>query len=176
MRPIDLDFRRSRPRSAWAGWTLLALGVALAADVTVSYHRARDTLADREARWAKLGGAKGATRPAGAAPARAVAPEEVKFARETIRRISTPWRNLFGALESTSTGDISLLSIEPDPESGTVVISGESKDYLAVLNYVSRLEGAKTLRGVDLIRHEVRQNEPQRPVAFSVSAVWKESR
>lgn len=175
MRPVDLDFRRCAPQSAWAGWVLLAVAVALMADVAISYSRARDAVIDREARLAKLGSLKGAARAA-MNPARAVSPEEIAFARETIRRISTPWRNLFGALESTAASDISLLSIEPDPDAGTVLISGESKDYLAVLNYVSRLEGAKTLRQVELARHEIRQNDPQRAVAFSISASWRDPR
>ena len=53
-------------------------------------------------------------------------------------------------------------------------ISGDSKDYLAALGYVLNLSQADTLSHVQLVRHEVRQNDPQRPVSFSISAAWNE--
>ena len=36
------------------------------------------------------------------------------------------------------------------------------------------LSQADTLSHVQLVRHEVRQNDPQRPVSFSISAAWNE--
>jgi hypothetical protein len=69
---------------------------------------------------------------------------------------------------------VALLAIEPDTKSGTVKISGDSKDYLAALGYVLNLSQADTLSHVQLVRHEVRQNDPQRPVSFSISAAWNE--
>jgi len=69
---------------------------------------------------------------------------------------------------------VALLAIEPDTKSGTVKISGDSKDYLAALGYVLNLSRADTLSHVQLVRHEVRQNDPQRPVSFSISAAWNE--
>ena len=170
MQPVALDFRRRAPRSARSGWVLLAVALALALDVGASFLRARDAVSDREARLARAPSSK--MRPAAAA--RATSPEEIALARETIRRISIPWPNLFGALESTKSNDIALVSIEPDTEAGTVLISGESKDYLGVLNYVSRLQSARTLRQVELARHEIKDSEPQRPVAFSISASWRD--
>jgi hypothetical protein len=86
-----------------------------------------------------------------------------------------PWKNLFGALESTATDKVALLAVEPDPKAGTVVISGDSKDYLSALNYVMELTQTRTLHNVRLIKHELRQNDPQRPVSFSILATWKEA-
>jgi Tfp pilus assembly protein PilN len=171
MRRVDLDFRKRAPRSPRTGWILLSIGLALAGDVGLSYVRARESVAEHEARLARLPSSRVA-RPS--ASARAASPEEIALARETIRRISTPWPNLFGALESTIRGDIALVSIEPDTETGTVLISGESKDYLGVLNYLARLQGTPILRQVDLARHEVKESDPQRPVAFSISASWRD--
>jgi Tfp pilus assembly protein PilN len=102
--------------------------------------------------------------------------EEIALARETVQRLSTPWTRLFSALESAATDNVTLLSIEPDPKARTVVISGDSKDYLAALTYVLNLSRSSALSGVELVRHEVKQNDPRHPVAFSVSAAWKEAR
>jgi len=89
-----------------------------------------------------------------------------------VQRLSLPWDGLFSALESAASDQVALLAIEPDPRSGTVVISGTSKDYLAALTYVLNLRRDEKLGRVQLVRHEVKQNEPQRPVAFAVSASW----
>ena len=81
-----------------------------------------------------------------------------------------PWGNLFGALEAASSDQVALLGIEPDPKAGKVLISGDSKDYLAALTYVLNLAAPTALSGVQLVRHEIKPNDPQRPVAFAVSA------
>jgi hypothetical protein len=96
--------------------------------------------------------------------------------RETVDRLGMPWDRLFAALESAASDQVALLGIEPDPKAGTVVISGDSKDYLAALGYVLNLSRAEALNRVQLVRHEVKANDPQAPVSFAVSAGWNEAR
>jgi Tfp pilus assembly protein PilN len=97
---------------------------------------------------------------------------ERAFARQTIKRLSMPWDELFDALEASGNGSIALLAIEPDAEARTVSLSGEAKDYLSALTYVANLGEQKTLTRVHLVRHELRQSGAVRPVAFVVSASW----
>ncbi len=175
MRRLELDFRKTRPASPWAGWLLLALALGFTADLGVSYFGARESAARKETRLARIGQpTPGAKTPA--VVARDVSPEEIAFARETIRRLSVPWDDLFGALESTLTDKVALLAIEPDPRTGTVVISGDGRDYVSTLDYVSKLGRSSVLADAYLVKHELRANEPQQPVAFSISASWKEAR
>jgi Tfp pilus assembly protein PilN len=108
--------------------------------------------------------------------ARAVPTEEIAAARDTVQRLTLPWPGLFGALESAASEDVALLAIEPDPRAGKVTISGDSKDYLAALTYVLNLSRSEALSSVELVRHEVKQNDPRHPVAFAVSASWKEAK
>jgi hypothetical protein len=171
MRALDFDYLRESRRSPWAGWVLLAIAIGFAVDLTASYRSVREEVATREDRLARAG--PSLTARAGSAGRAAVSEEEVQLARETIARLSTPWDNLFGALESIKLDNVALVSIEPEAESGTVTLSGEARDYLAALTYVSWLSGQKTLHDVHLIRHEIRQNEPRQPVAFSVRASWR---
>jgi len=107
-------------------------------------------------------------------PAQRVSPEEVAAARETVDRLALPWSKLFAALEGAANEHVALLAIEPDTKSGTVTISGDSKDYLSALTYVLNLSRNDALSHVQLVRHEVKQNDPQRPVSFSISAAWNE--
>lgn len=165
MQRIDLNFAGRERRSPWAGAVLFAVALAVAGDAAWSYVHARRTIAQAELLIARA-------QPR-AAP-RAVPAEELAAARDTVQRLALPWPGLFGAIESAASDDVALLAIEPDPRAGKVTISGDSKDYLAALTYVLNLSRAEALSGVELVRHEVKQNDPRHPVAFSVSASWKE--
>ena len=167
MQRLELDFAARGRRSPWAGAVLFAVAVAVAGDAAWSYVHARRTLAQAETLLARA-------QPR--ASARAVPAEEIAIARETVQRLALPWPGLFGALESAASEDVALLAIEPDPRAGKVTISGDSKDYLAALTYVLNLSRSQALSGVALVRHEVKQNDPRHPVAFSVSASWKEAK
>lgn len=157
---LELDFVRRRRVSPWAGRVLLAIAAVFAADVGLTLVKTKNQILEAQARIERTG------RPVVAA--RKASPEEIAAARETVQRLSLPWPQLFSALESAASDQVALLAIEPDPKSGTVVISGDSKDYLAALTYVLNLSRAETLSQVQLVRHEAKQNA----VGFSVSATW----
>lgn len=166
MNKLEINFVGRGRASPWAGRVLMALAIAFAFDVAVSYNDVRSSL--------KAGESKLARTQTRAAPAARVSAEELATVRETVNRIGLPWDKLFGALEAAANDQIALLGIEPDPKAGTVVISGDSKDYLAALSYVLNLSQAEALTRVQLVRHEVKGNDPQGPVNFSVSAAWSE--
>jgi hypothetical protein len=167
MRKLEVDFVGRRRASPWVGRVLLALAVAFSLDVAISYQDVRGSLSLNEAKTAN------ARR---SAPTKQASPEEVAVARETVDRLALPWNTLFGALESAATDQVALLGIEPDPKAGTVVISGDSKDYLAALTYVLNLSRAEALSRVELVRHETQAADPQAPVSFAVSAAWSKAR
>lgn len=164
---LELDFRGQRAAPPWAGRLLLVLAVGLAAHAGYSYTRVRHAVQQSEAALTR-----GEPRPA--AP-RAVAPEELAAVRETVERIGLPWHNLFRAVEAAASQDIVLTGIEPDPKAGTVIISGEGKDYLAALTYVLNLGRDPALARVQLVRHEAKGKDAQGAVSFAVSAAWSEA-
>jgi len=169
MERIELDFVRRRPASRWAGRVLLAVAIGIAGEMGFSFVQLERSVKSNEAlvaRAASTSKARKAVQPASA--------EEVAAARETVDRLGLPWTKLFAALEGAANEHIALLAIEPDTKSGTVTISGDSKDYLSALTYVLNLSRADALSHVQLVRHEVKQNDPQRPVSFSISAAWNE--
>jgi Tfp pilus assembly protein PilN len=164
MQELRLDFRRNSGTPRWVAPALLALALAFAGDIGVSFAKNLRLEKKNEAALAKL-------EPRTFKPAANASPEEIAAARETVQRLSTPWEKLFGALESAASDQVALLAIEPDPKAGTVTISGDSKDYLAALTYVLNLSRSEALSRVQLARHE-QKKDPQRSVGFSVSASW----
>ena len=168
MKRLQINFVGRGRRSPWAGRALLAVALALSVEAAVSYRALRASL--------QLDEAKLAHAQPRSAPGRKLAPEEVAAARETLDRLAMPWQQLFGALESAASDKVALLGIEPDPKAGTVVISGDSKDYLSALSYVLNLSRAEAMSRVELVRHEVKTGDPQGAVSFAVAAGWRGGR
>jgi Tfp pilus assembly protein PilN len=162
MERLELNFSATRRGSPWIGRVLLALAACVALDAGLSYHAAKKTLGENQARLAKR-----TTGPS----APKTTPQEVAAVRETVQRLSLPWDELFMALESAASDKVALAAIEPDPKAGTVTISGDGKDYLAALSYVLNLSRTEGLERVQLVRHE-QKNEGSGAVSFAVSAAW----
>lgn len=171
LRRLELDLLRP-DRPAWPGYALAVMALAFALDVGLSYRDRRLDVAALEARLARAAPARAAESAVG--PRTSFGPEDLTLARETLRRLSLPWEELFAALESARSDRVALLAIEPDAESGAISISGEARDYLAALTYAERLAQAKGLRNVHLLRHEIRRDASQRTVTFTVSANWRQ--
>jgi Tfp pilus assembly protein PilN len=159
MQKLQIDFREPRQRSPWIGRVMLAGAALVALDAGLSYHTAKSTLGENQARLAQRTPARNAPK---------VSPQEVAAARETVQRLTLPWDDLFSAIESVASDKVALAAIEPDPRNGTVTISGDSKDYLAALSYVLNLSHSEGLDRVQMVRHE-QKNEG---VSFAVSAAW----
>lgn len=97
---------------------------------------------------------------------------EIGSANVVIRKMTVPWEALFGELESSAGDGIALLAVQPDAASRVVRISGEARNFSAMVDYARRLESSVMLEGVLLLSHEVKAQDPQRPVAFAMSANW----
>jgi Tfp pilus assembly protein PilN len=169
MQRLELDFRRRRAASPWVGRIVLAVALAFAADVAVSIHQGRETASRLKQEMTQA-------HPRTPAPQRKLSAEEIAAVRDTVERIGLPWGRLFRAVESAANGEVALTGLEPDTKTGTVLISGESKDYLAVLTYVLALGGDEALANVQLVRHEAKTDNPKAPVSFTISAAWSEAR
>jgi hypothetical protein len=83
---------------------------------------------------------------------------------DVSRRDSRP-ENVFSADES------SLLAIRPNAAGKSVQISGEARDMKAALAFVEALR-REPLDNAALLSHQLKQNDPQRPIIFEISATW----
>lgn len=171
MRPLELDLERPRRPSRAVQALLLVIALAFAGDVAWNYRQTSGDLASLRARLAERPG--GLREPALVKVAlQPVSDEEYAFARETIRRLSTPWEGLFRAIEKARIESVVIVSVEPDPVERSVLVQGAAKDYLAALSFIANLREQRALRDVRLVRHETSLTEPGRPIQFSVSASW----
>ena len=164
MQAIKIDFCRTRKAPRWVAPVLMLLALGFCGDVAVSFLKERNLYLKNERALAALD-------PRSYRPARSASAEEIAVAKDTVQRLSMPWDKLFGALEQAASDQVALLAIQPDPKAGTVLISGDSKDYLAALTYVLNLSRSDALSRVQLARHEMKQDQGK-SVGFAVQATW----
>jgi Tfp pilus assembly protein PilN len=167
MRALDLDLVRRRP--AWPAWLMLVIGIALGAEALFGYFNLRDEVEQLQRR-------RGAPQIAAPAPKEPVSEQtqrELDAARQILRELALPWEALFGAIEASNDNSTAMLAIEPDAGKRVVRISGEARNYLAVLNFMARLEKAQALSGVHLLSHQIREDVAERPYQFTLSASWR---
>lgn len=167
MKPLDLDLIPRR-RVRLAVWLMLLVGAVLSLDGLSRAAELRDRL-DQAAQPLQPG------RLSAAAQARldpALA-RELLAAEQVVQRLALPWDDLFRTVESAAYERVALLAIEPDVRKRELSITGEAHDFLAMLTYVARLSEPGPLTDVHLVRHEVRADDPRRPLNFTIAASWR---
>ncbi len=97
--------------------------------------------------------------------------DEARAVHQADAALSVAWERLFAAVDNATGEDVALLALRPNLSGHAVQISGEARDMAAALAFVESLRRAP-LQRVVLLSHNVRNNEPGRPVYFEISAEW----
>lgn len=169
MRPtLQLDFVASRRRRHFAGVLVLAAALICGAHLASRYVTAHDKLAQLEATESLLA----APRVAQPAP-REGAEERMKNARATLRQLTLPWPELIESLERSAMKEIALLHIQPDAQQRLLRLTAEARSQELMMEYLRRLSDAGRLAEVHLLSHQVREDDPLRPIQFSLQASFR---
>jgi Tfp pilus assembly protein PilN len=175
MTMLRLDYQQKLP-FPWAGPALLVLTLT-ALVLTVAYYVELNSKAvsweDRLDQIERRQGRASASGPSKGRGDEDMA-QEVKRANEVLRQLTLPWDALFKAVESAAGKEIALLALDPNTEKHVVKISGEARDLAALLNYITQLEKQDVFGPVYLQSHQIQQQNPDKPVRFSLLAAWRE--
>jgi hypothetical protein len=96
--------------------------------------------------------------------------QEIINANDVLRRLSVPWDELFKAVETSSGSHITLLTLEPDFDNKQVKISGEANTYPTIMKYITELQSQEVFGSVFLQNHDIKQDDPDKPVRFTLVA------
>jgi hypothetical protein len=176
MRILHLDYQRSYRPFPILGVVLLVCTIVVVLQIARQYLHFAEVLAAWEAREDQVERIAG-RHNVGVKTNRQDTDQvsrEVMRANEVLYRISLPWDELFRAVETAAPKHVALLAMEPDSDKRLVKIVAEAKDSAAMLDYIRILEGGLMFRTVMLQSHQVQQQDPQRPIRFSVIAAWKD--
>jgi len=172
MRHLSLDFRR-RACPAWVGAALLAAGLGAAALLGLQHRQlgTETTLAEARLRAQGPAARKKVYLPVAGRDVQRVA-LELKVARDVAQQLGMPWDELFRSVEAADAPTVALLGIESTADRQRIQISAEAKNLDAMLRYLQDLEGRSLFSDVYLHNHQIQQQDPQRPVRFTLSATW----
>lgn len=174
MRALFLDYKRNDPAQHRAGMVLLALLVAGITGLGMYYLTLTEQAALLDEQVAKMERkvhpGRGSASAASADTQQAAA--ELKTANEIIMQLTLPWTALFNALESANSNNVALLGIEPDARKRLVRLSGEAKNQAAMFAYIRQLQANKAMTSVYLRHQQVQEQDPEKPVRFTLDASW----
>ncbi len=169
MRRLNLDYQQlpDQPRK-FAGWALLIAGLVLLTEMGISYDRLQNEreAMNKEVRTSKL------HLDAPKRQSRSYTDKDYEAAEQIMSRLSENWEALFADIESVKNDNVAILLIEPEKETGQLRLMGEAKDYASVLTLVAQLRARRSFADVFLQQHEIKRDDPQHPVNFTVSMRW----
>ncbi|MGB8694624.1 MAG: hypothetical protein WCD08_14055 [Steroidobacteraceae bacterium] len=170
---LELDFAGSRARGGTVGIALAALGALGLGLVMLQLHSLSTQRAGLELRTAALQRAQQHS-----IGLESVAGLGAQNAEKTVRELVTPWSQLLAELESASSdksGDVAVLSIEPDHAKHRVRVTAEARSLALALAYVQRLRKTQVLHYPMLDSHEIKADDKDHPVRFQLSADWSDA-
>lgn len=171
---LQLDYLPRHWAAYRAGMIILVAAIAASAYVMGSTVLTTSEVKSQESQWQNTrlaGHGSGAKFQTNADKVERLKPE-LKRANEVVRQLALPWDGLFKAIEVFDPNQVALLRIETDVSRRAVTIAAESESFEAMLGYIESLGKRSALTEVYLIDHQIQEHDPQRPVRFTVSAVW----
>lgn len=90
-----------------------------------------------------------------------------------IQQLNLPWSDVFDAVEAATPSNIALIAIEPDARKHSFRGEAESLNSDDMIAYIEKLKKQPLFLNVNLIRHEVNEQDPYKPLRFQFEAQWK---
>jgi hypothetical protein len=175
---IQLDFIEQQPfsltRVSFSGFLMLLIGLLLALSIWQEYQTkqaAYQALLEQQKPVAMIQ-KKAVSIPAIQPNASENTPAQRVLMRETQAMLNLPWQPLLQGLADANTGDIALLSIEPNVKKKQIGLKGEARNMAVLLRYIDQLEAQSAIAVVVLQNHSINEADPYKPVRFSINAQW----
>jgi Tfp pilus assembly protein PilN len=179
-RPICIDFaprsfmralRLTRPLTWVIGLSglLLCAGVSFQALHIVQEQRAAEArLQMKQAEFAARIAHKPIARKSSVTEARAGA------VNAAIGQLNLPWQEVFNAIEAATPATIALLALEPDAKRHVLKGVAEAKASDEMIGYLEALRQQDFFSELALTRHEINEQDPNKPIRFQFEANWIE--
>lgn len=176
MKRIEIQFAKRASGVSRVHAAALALGMLAMAVSVAQFAQTRTELARAESELREVA-ARIEQRKASPPTRTAVAiPEDkIRATNAAITKLNLPWSELFLALESSKPNNVALLSLQPEGKNRTLLVEAEAKTPEHMLAFVKRLRAEPMFEDAFLTRHELREQDPNRPYRFAVELRWRET-
>ena len=178
MKAVRIDFaprslRRTIYRAGPLAWALLLIGVALClAAAFLGWRLHQQQRQDSSELAAALTRAKVPVAVPVALAQPRIPEAQAAAVNAAVLQLNLPWRALHDAIGEATPATIGLLALEPDPRKRSIRITAEAKSSDDMIGYVELLKRQELFAGVTLTRHEINEQDPNRPIRFQLDAEW----
>lgn len=174
MRSLLLDYQNNRRKPGWPDLALLGAGLVAAMLLGFNYVNTFFKVNTIETQQSALErkSTRGVTDPRLASLDAQQLRTEIKQANDVLAQLALPWESLFKDIESSPQNPVALLAIEPDSEKRVIKITGEARNFDAMLGYIQFLQKKESLTGVYLQSHQIELRSAEKPVRFVLLASW----
>lgn len=180
MKRVRLDFARPSVRRAlflappgvWGPLcaALVVCGVALVH--ALDYREAREEVDALQAALRARAGAPALQPVAQRAGRTPVSEQQATAVNAAVMQLNLPWRALHDAVREATPNTVALLALEPDARKRVLRITAEARGSDDMLAYVEQLQKQPGFGAVTLVRHEIGEQDPNRPIRFQIDAQW----
>jgi Tfp pilus assembly protein PilN len=162
------------PRHAWSlAWAALCVCGPLASQADRYFEERRAYEAQLAARDARTAAPLAAHVAHVALRQPAATEAQAAAVNAAILQLNLPWRALHDAVKAATPPSVALLGLEPDAKRRMLRITAEARGSDEMLAYVERMHGQDWFAGVVLTRHEINEQDPNRPLRFQIDAQWR---
>ena len=178
MKRVRLDFARpslrrtlfQAPRWAW-GLVFGALPLCFGVLVNVlDYREAQEEVAALQAALQARAGAPVLRPVAQTLPP--VSEQQAAAVNAAVMQLNLPWRALHEAVRGATPPSVALLALEPDARKRVLRITAEARGSDDMIAYIEALQKQDWFGAVTLVRHEISEQDPNRPIRFQLDAQW----
>jgi Tfp pilus assembly protein PilN len=174
MRALRLDFSEDRRMQNLLGFILLGLALILAITLFWYYTRLSNTNTQLESVVNQIESKLHHDSQPVNGNVAANAKEVIVYYNKVIQKLNLPWDDLFVILEQAKGENIALLGVEPNAKDSKVKLTGEAKDFKSMFDYVRALRAQPVLTNVYLLDHKIDDQNPDKPIRFTLEAAWVE--
>jgi hypothetical protein len=176
MKPSHIDFshptlQRALLRMSIWRWIFVVLSCTSLTFVSMLIYR--DNLAQRDAQKTMEQFRSAFLRSSVVIPQPTIPEAQVTAINSAIMQLNLPWSDLLDALEAATPANIALLNIEPDAKKGLLKIQAEAAHSEAMIAYIEILKRQTSFTDVYISKHEIYEQDIQKPLRFFVEAKWR---
>jgi Tfp pilus assembly protein PilN len=175
---LQIDFappgvQRTLYRTSTRAWVLAAAALLLCAGAGVlGYRLMAQQRVDQDQLNAALTRAKAPVVVAIATEQPKISEVQALAVNAAVMQLNLPWRALHDAIGAATPNTIAMLALEPDARKRSMKITAEAKSSDAMIAYVEELKRQELFADVVLTRHEINEQDPNKPIRFQIEAEW----
>lgn len=176
MKPVTIDFAPRTFNRAIActgpiSWLCIGLGLAVCVSallVGLKLIEQQKTLEAELLHTEEKLAARTARKPA-AAPFK-LAATHANAINSAILQLNFPWSAALNAIEAATPSTIALLTLEPDGKKNRIKGMAEANSGEGMVAYIEHLKKQPFFADVELTKHEINEQDPNRPFRFQFEA------